>query len=56
LRACETNDFYAEILHHNFVGLATNETGSPSGRPLVEAEAKKARAALVLEPPASGGR
>src|SRR5204863_7809599 len=32
------------------------ETGSPSGRPLVEAEAKKARAALVLEPPASGGR
>ena len=32
------------------------ETGSPSGRPLVEAEAKKSRAVLVLEPPASGGR
>jgi glutamate carboxypeptidase len=32
------------------------ETGSPSGRPLVEAEAKKSRAVLVIEPPASGGR
>jgi len=32
------------------------ESGSPSGRPLVEAEAKNARAVLVLEPPASGGR
>jgi glutamate carboxypeptidase len=32
------------------------ETGSPGGRPLVEAEAKKARAVLVMEPPASGGR
>jgi glutamate carboxypeptidase len=32
------------------------ETGSPSGRPLVEAEAKNARAVLVLEPSASGGR
>jgi glutamate carboxypeptidase len=32
------------------------ETGSPSGRPLVEAEARKARAALVIEPPASEGR
>jgi glutamate carboxypeptidase len=32
------------------------ETGSPSGRPLVEAEAQKSRAVLVLEPPASGGR
>jgi glutamate carboxypeptidase len=32
------------------------ETGSPGGRPLVEAEAKKSRAVLVLEPPASGGR
>src|SRR6266852_1936595 len=31
------------------------ESGSPSGRALVEAEAKKARAVLVLEPPASGG-
>jgi glutamate carboxypeptidase len=32
------------------------ETGSMSGRGLVEAEARRARAALVLEPPASGGR
>lgn len=32
------------------------ETGSPSGRPLVEAEVKNARAVLVLEPSASGGR
>ncbi len=32
------------------------ESGSPSGRTLVEAEARNARAVLVLEPPASGGR
>lgn len=32
------------------------ESGSPSGRALVEAETKDARAVLVLEPPASGGR
>jgi glutamate carboxypeptidase len=32
------------------------ETGSMSGRGLVEAEAKRARSVLVLEPPASGGR
>jgi glutamate carboxypeptidase len=32
------------------------ESGSPGGRALVEAEAKKSRAVLVLEPPASGGR
>ena len=32
------------------------ESGSPSGRRLVEEEAKNARAVLVLEPPASGGR
>ena len=32
------------------------ETGSLSGRGLVEAESKDARAVLVLEPPASGGR
>jgi glutamate carboxypeptidase len=32
------------------------ESGSPSGRGLVEAEAKNARAVLVIEPPASGGR
>ena len=32
------------------------ESGSMSGRGLVEAEARRARAVLVLEPPASGGR
>ena len=32
------------------------ESGSPNGRALVEAEAKNARAVLVLEPCASGGR
>jgi len=32
------------------------ETGSLSGRALVEAEAKRARTVLVLEPPASSGR
>lgn len=32
------------------------ESGSPTGRPLVEAEATGTRAVLVLEPPASGGR
>jgi len=32
------------------------ESGSPSGRSLVEVEAKNARAVLVLEPPASAGR
>ena|SRR2546422_1013972 len=32
------------------------ETGSMSGRGLVEAEARRARTVLVLEPPASGGK
>lgn len=32
------------------------ETGSPTGRALVEAEAQNARAVLVMEPSASGGR
>jgi glutamate carboxypeptidase len=32
------------------------ETGSPSGRGLVESESTNARAVLVLEPPVSGGR
>jgi len=32
------------------------ETGSHTGRQLVEAEARKAHAVLVLEPPGSGGR
>lgn len=55
LRACEANNLTpkSEI---TLLLTCDEETGSPSGRPLVEAEAKKARAALVLEPPASGGR
>src|SRR5438067_12852910 len=32
------------------------ESGSPTGRPLVETETKNIRVVLVLEPPASGGR
>src|SRR6185436_4455509 len=32
------------------------ETGSFTGRRLIEAEARKAHAVLVLEPPATGGR
>lgn len=32
------------------------ETGSMTGRSLVETEARRSRAVLVLEPPASGGR
>src|SRR5215471_4461119 len=32
------------------------ETGSPTGRPIVEAEAGDARVVLVMEPPATGGR
>jgi glutamate carboxypeptidase len=32
------------------------ESGSPSGRSLVEAETRRAHAVLVLEPPAPGGR
>ena len=55
LRACEASGLTPKS---ELIILLTcdEETGSPSGRPLVEAEAKKARAALVLEPPASGGR
>jgi len=55
LRACEANDLTPKS-SIAIVLTCDEETGSPSGRPLVEAEAKKARAALVLEPPASGGR
>jgi len=55
LRACEANDL-APKSPITIVLTCDEETGSPSGRPLVEAEAKRARAVLVLEPPASGGR
>jgi len=55
LRACES---IALPLNGPIVVLLTcdEENGSPTGRSLVEAETKHARAVLVLEPPASGGR
>lgn len=55
LRACETTN----VLPSSPVTIlltCDEESGSPSGRSLVEEEARKARAVLVLEPPASGGR
>lgn len=55
LRACEaTNRLPASPI--TILLTCDEESGSPSGRSLVEAEAKNARAVLVLEPPASGGR
>jgi len=39
----------------NLLLTCDEESGSPSGRDLVEAEGKNARAVLVLEPSASGG-
>jgi glutamate carboxypeptidase len=55
LRACEATGICPQS---PIVILLTcdEETGSPGGRGLVEAEAKNARAVLVLEPPASSGR
>jgi len=55
LRACEA----AGIKTRSAVTIlltCDEESGSPTGRPLVESEARKARATLVIEPPASGGR
>jgi glutamate carboxypeptidase len=55
LRACETTG----ILPQSPVTIlltCDEESGSPSGRSVVEAETRNARAVLVLEPPASGGR
>lgn len=55
LRACET----AEACPQSPVIIlltCDEESGSPSGRALVEAEGGNARAVLVLEPPADGGR
>jgi glutamate carboxypeptidase len=55
LRACEeTNIRPAAPI--TILLTCDEESGSASGRPLVEAEAKNARAVLVLEPSASGGR
>ena len=55
IRACASS----KIVPQNQVVLlltCDEETGSMSGRGLVEAESRRARAVLVLEPPASGGR
>src|SRR5205807_2208309 len=52
LRACEANDVRSQL---PIAVLLTcdEESGSPSGRALVESEAKNALAVLVLEPSAS---
>lgn len=55
LRACEETDACPQS-PVTILFTCDEESGSPSGRTLVEAEAKNARAVLVLEPPASGGR
>jgi glutamate carboxypeptidase len=55
LRACEAIDACPQA-PVTLLLTCDEETGSPSGRPLVEAEAREARAVLVLEPPASAGR
>lgn len=55
LRACEATDTKPQ---RPITVLLTcdEESGSPAGRGLVEAEARRAHAALVLEPSASNGR
>ena len=55
LRACETTNAFPKS-PVTILLTCDEESGSPSGRSLVEEEAKNARAVLVLEPPASGGR
>jgi len=55
LRACEATGLIPSS-PVTILLTCDEESGSPSGRPLVEAEAKTARATLVLEPPASNGR
>src|SRR5882762_1711854 len=55
LRACETTNALPKS-PVTILLTCDEESGSPSGRGLVEEEAKNARAVLVLEPPASGGR
>ena len=55
LRACEATGVCPQS-PVTILLTCDEESGSPSGRPLVEAEAKNARAVLVLEPPAGGGR
>jgi glutamate carboxypeptidase len=55
LRACAAKNL---LPRRNVVIVLTcdEETGSETGRALIEEQARHARAALVLEPPASGGR
>src|SRR5882672_4239007 len=55
LRACEATEACPQS-PVTILLTCDEESGSPSGRKLVEKEAKNARAVLVLEPPASGGR
>lgn len=55
LNACETTNSQPKS-PVTILLTCDEESGSPSGRALVEAEAENARAVLVLEPPASGGR
>jgi glutamate carboxypeptidase len=55
LRACEATNALPKS-PVTILLTCDEESGSPSGRQLVETEAKNARAVLVLEPPASGGR
>lgn len=55
LRACEVTEACPQS-PVTILLTCDEESGSPSGRPLVEEEARNSRAVLVLEPPASGGR
>src|SRR5438034_7899541 len=55
LRACEATTTRPQY-PITILLTCDEESGSPSGRALVEAETKDARAVLVLEPPANGGR
>jgi len=55
LRACEAGGI-RPTRPVTLLFTCDEETGSPSGRGIVEQETKDAHAVLVLEPPASGGR
>lgn len=55
LRACEETESCPQS-PVTILLTCDEESGSPSGRPLVEEEARNARAVLVLEPPGAGGR
>jgi glutamate carboxypeptidase len=55
LRACEATGLRPQR-PITLLLTCDEENGSPAGRGLVESETRRAHAALVLEPPASGGR